>query len=260
MTRVVQHPNKTVVTRYGISEVATRRGVRTRGSPACWLQVRLAGATCRLAYATPEYTMNESAAGHAGSSPRGSWTLIEGICAGGWMLACSCSPSLRGADAPEPAATVVVMPPAAAPAATLAAASELQPQRAPQSIVPTQDHDLHVTLRNLARQAASLGLLPVVFIGKQDCEPCESLKQYRTDARMKDAFAQTLVIEIDLDQWSSSELMTLGLSPRAIPVLYVLDPEGNSKRQSITGGAWGDDIPENMAPPLKEFFSLSLGH
>jgi hypothetical protein len=178
------------------------------------------------------------------------------------VLNASCAPSMRSADAPEPPATVVVMPPSAAVAAPPFSRQEPAPARAAQSewVVPTQDHDLPVTLRRLARQASSLGLLAVVFIGKQDCEPCESLKRYRSDARMQEALAHTFVIEIDLDHWPTGELMAMGLNPRAIPVLYVLDADGNPTVQSITGGAWGDDIPENMAPPLSEFFSRALSH
>jgi len=115
-------------------------------------------------------------------------------------------------------------------------------------------NDLAGALRNHAKQASAKRLLPVVFVGQLSCEPCESLKRYRNDPSMQDALQGTSVIELDLARWGSSDISNLGMSTHAIPALFVLDDEGRYTGKMITGGAWGDDIPENMAPPLTEFF------
>lgn len=120
--------------------------------------------------------------------------------------------------------------------------------------VLSRGKDLSTALRELARDAASKQLLAVVFVGQRSCEPCESLKSYRNDPRMQDALQGTSIVEVDLGRWSSSELSMLGMSTHAIPALFVLDEDGRYTGKMITGGAWGDDIPENMAPPLTDFF------
>jgi hypothetical protein len=68
---------------------------------------------------------------------------------------------------------------------------------------------------------------------------------------MVDAFAGTYIIQADVDDWG---FPPKGWSFDAIPIFYGLDPDGKPTRQVIDGNAWGDNIPENMAPPLKTFF------
>ena len=72
---------------------------------------------------------------------------------------------------------------------------------------------------------------------------------------MVDAFQGTYIIQADVDSW--------GFPPRGwdftgIPVFFALDASGNPTGETIDGGAWGENIPENMAPPLKAFFE-SIG-
>jgi hypothetical protein len=38
-------------------------------------------------------------------------------------------------------------------------------------------------------------------------------------------------------------------------VFFKLDASGKPTGDRIDGGAWGDNVPENMAPPLKAFFA-----
>jgi hypothetical protein len=167
----------------------------------------------------------------------------------------SCASSLpQAAEAP---ATVYVLsgPPPVKRAEPMDAPAVVEGSRPTSewSVLP-RGKDLPAALRNVARDAGSKRLLPVVFVGQASCEPCESLKHYRGDPRMQEALRGTLIIEVDLGRWFEEELATLGMNSHAIPALFVLDEEGRYTGKTITGGAWGDDIPENMAPPLTEFF------
>jgi hypothetical protein len=68
---------------------------------------------------------------------------------------------------------------------------------------------------------------------------------------MVDAFTGTYIIEADVDDW--------GFPPKGwrfdgIPVFFALGPDGKPTGEKIDGSAWGENIPENMAPPLKDFF------
>ncbi len=68
---------------------------------------------------------------------------------------------------------------------------------------------------------------------------------------MEDAFEGMYIIQVDVDVWG---FPPDGWDFKYIPVFYALDSNGNSTGEMIDGGAWGDNIPENMAPPLKAFF------
>lgn len=169
----------------------------------------------------------------------------------------ACGPSAPPA-APEAPATVYVL---AAPALPPAAAVQSEPAP-PVRARPHQDwhayrrgEDLRKALSDHARNAVASGLLPVAFITAPTCEPCRSLKQSLPDPRMQSAFSGTSVLEIDMHQAPFLVLSEYGMQPSGIPAFYVLDEQGHVTGATITGAAWGDDIPENMAPPLIEFFS-----
>lgn len=115
--------------------------------------------------------------------------------------------------------------------------------------------DVRKQLSDHARDAVANGLLPVAYITAPTCEPCRSLKDSLSDPRMQSAFLGTSVLEIDMHQVPMMELSEHGMQPHGIPAFYVLDAQGHVTGATITGAAWGDDIPENMAPPLTEFFA-----
>ena len=70
---------------------------------------------------------------------------------------------------------------------------------------------------------------------------------------MVDAFAGTYIVQVDVDEWGPS-LAGTGFDASAIPAYYELDWSGKPTGRMITGAAWGNNIPENMAPPLRAFF------
>ncbi|MBI5532472.1 MAG: hypothetical protein HY898_07145 [Deltaproteobacteria bacterium] len=168
-------------------------------------------------------------------------------------LSCGSSPPPI-AEAPATVYKFAGAPPPKPPEVEEAPAVVERPRPRSEWTVLSRGKDLATALRELARDAASKQLLPVVFVGQKNCEPCESLKSYRNDPRMQDALLGTSIVEVDLGRWPSSELSMLGMSTHAIPALFVLDVGGQYTGKMITGGAWGDDIPENMAPPLTDFF------
>ena len=63
------------------------------------------------------------------------------------------------------------------------------------------------------------------------------------------------MIEIDVDDFSADEMIAMyGKKLAAVPVFLAIGDDGRSTGPQITSSAWGDDIPENMAPPLAGFF------
>lgn len=75
---------------------------------------------------------------------------------------------------------------------------------------------------------------------------------------MTDAFQGTYIIRLNVDVWGwGDELSPLGFDVWGIPIWYALDDQGMPTGETIDGNAWGPNTPENMAPPLKEFFQNS---
>jgi thiol-disulfide isomerase/thioredoxin len=114
--------------------------------------------------------------------------------------------------------------------------------------------DLKAVLKAEAVKAKAEGRKPHVELWATWCAPCKAIKKSLDDPRMKAAFSGTHIVQLDIDAWGATRLDGAGLPSKVIPVFYALDDEGKPTGRKIDGGAWGDDIPENMAPPLDKFF------
>ena len=66
------------------------------------------------------------------------------------------------------------------------------------------------------------------------------------------AFEGIYLIRADVDKWGwgDDDLFVV----EAIPVYFHLGEDGKPTGASVNGGAWKEDIPENFAPVLDEFF------
>ncbi len=105
-----------------------------------------------------------------------------------------------------------------------------------------------------ARAATASGRQPIAYLHADWCPPCNAIDATIHDPQMAAAFAGTYVLRIDHDAFTT-ELAGVGLDVGALPTLVKLDDEGRSTGATIAGGAWGDNVPENMAPPLRAFFT-----
>ena len=72
---------------------------------------------------------------------------------------------------------------------------------------------------------------------------------------MAAAFAPAHIIAIDADAFDSKQIEAAGMKLVVLPIFYRLDDKAHPTGDSIDGGAWGDNIPDNMAPPLAAFFA-----
>lgn len=114
--------------------------------------------------------------------------------------------------------------------------------------------DLQAALAAQAKKASDAGLTPHVEFWASWCGPCKELSASMSDDRMKDAFEGVYLIKVNADAWGD-KLEGTGMSTASIPAFYELDSEGKATGRSITGGAWAENIPKNMAPPLKKYFA-----
>jgi len=108
-------------------------------------------------------------------------------------------------------------------------------------------------LKAEAQKAAGLGRQPYVEFYADWCPPCNAIRDSLGDPRMVEAFAGTYIIKLDTDDWGD-KLSGTGLYVPAIPAFYELDAQGKPTGWMITGTAWGEDVPANIAPPMKAFF------
>ncbi len=107
-----------------------------------------------------------------------------------------------------------------------------------------------------AQKAKDQGFSPFVEFYADWCGPCKSLAASLGDPRMIDAFAGTYIIRLNVDDWVDAPAEA-GFTVKGIPAFFAVDWAGKPTGRFITGAAWGEDIPENMAPPLKEFFNAN---
>lgn len=119
--------------------------------------------------------------------------------------------------------------------------------------LPTSVGALSDALRTEATKAKAQGLEPHVEFWASWCQPCMDLAKSLGDPRMEAAFKGTYIIRLNADEWGD-KLGGTGFNASAIPVFYELDAEGKKTGKTIDGGAWGENIPENMAPPLDRYF------
>ena len=105
-----------------------------------------------------------------------------------------------------------------------------------------------------AQKAVALGLNPFVDFSADWCPPCIAIEESMDDPKMIDAFTGTYIIQLNYDEWER-QISDYGFYVVGIPTYYEVDAEGFSTGRLITGGAWGADTAESMAPPMKAFFA-----
>jgi len=115
------------------------------------------------------------------------------------------------------------------------------------------DIDVQVMLATEAQKAISTGLIPVVEFDATWCPPCRAIDEAieSRNKLMMDAYQGTYIIKLDVDEWGWG---VGDFEVEAIPIYFKVDADGKQTGEVIDGGAWGDNIPENMAPPMDKFF------
>jgi thiol:disulfide interchange protein len=142
-------------------------------------------------------------------------------------------------------------------------AAEPQPDPRPATTAASSDWmevpagtPLATALADFAAKAIDAGKKPYAYLHASWCGPCKAIeKTHATDPLMIDAFHGTAILTIDVDAADEKALKAQQLRGQVIPVFYKLDRTGKPTGDRIDGGAWGDNIPANMAPPLKAFFA-----
>ena len=119
-----------------------------------------------------------------------------------------------------------------------------------------EDGDLQAMLESEAQKALALGQMPVVEFDATWCPPCiaiDSALESKNGLMLK-AYASVYLIKLDVDEWGWNNGRVQDFRFDGIPVYFKLNAEGRQTGEVIDGGAWGEDIPENIAPVMDKFF------
>ena len=116
--------------------------------------------------------------------------------------------------------------------------------------------DLQTLLAEEAQKATALGQIPVVEFDATWCPPCKAIDQALDERNelMLNAYDGTYIIKLDVDEWGWGDSKLHDFDFDGIPVYFKLDADGHRTGDVIDASAWGENIPENMAPPMDEFF------
>ncbi len=151
----------------------------------------------------------------------------------------ACEQKVPSLEVPRTRAAVEAAPPGAGFVIT-----ELKPK----------DGQLGPLLAAEAAKARKQGLKPFIEVSATWCGPCQKLKESLSNPVMTEAFRGTYIVKLDLDEWETP-LAALGYPVKVVPVFFQVGEGGKPTGRQLDGGAWRDDVPAQMAPPLKKFFN-----
>ncbi len=119
-------------------------------------------------------------------------------------------------------------------------------------------HAQDKSLNDLVAAEYAKGRTPVVYFWADWCGPCKEFKASLHDPLMEDALNNTTLIMIDLDRDSEKDNHSGTFGVDGIPAFVTVDKSGEMI-DLVDGGAWDENIPENMAPVLKDFLAGEPG-
>ena len=120
-------------------------------------------------------------------------------------------------------------------------------------VIETDVSNLESVLAGHVAKAKELDQTPFVYFTAGWCPPCQAIKKYANDPDMVDAYQGTYIVEVDYDEVDGAVSYEYGVG--GIPAWSGLNDEGKTNDLWVDGGAWGENIPANMAPVLKSYFN-----
>ncbi|HEY1040449.1 MAG TPA: thioredoxin domain-containing protein [Bacteroidia bacterium] len=104
----------------------------------------------------------------------------------------------------------------------------------------------------LVKEELAAGRKPVLFFTATWCGPCRQFKNSLSNILMIDALKGSTLILIDGDIDAKSDKIAAKYDVSAYPTFVRVNEQGELIKKT-DGGAWEENIPENMAPVMKKF-------
>lgn len=111
-------------------------------------------------------------------------------------------------------------------------------------------------LGDWATRAIAARRVPCVYLRASWCPPNVKIERSLGDPQMARAFREVAAATLDIDT-CGAQAQEAGFDARSVPVFFIIDAQGRPTGAKITGAAWGENTPENMAPPLERFFDAA---
>jgi hypothetical protein len=136
------------------------------------------------------------------------------------------------------------------------AAWTARPVPAPFTVVDLDPRkgDMKAQLSEVVGVAAALHQRPYVELTSRVCAACHWLEHGLAESSVKQAFAGTYVVRIDVDRWQG-RLDGTGLDCHSgpMPAFVALSPEGRPFGEWADPDDWRTDVPERAAATLAVF-------
>jgi hypothetical protein len=115
----------------------------------------------------------------------------------------------------------------------------------------TETPSLNAILEREQNRATEQKQRLMLFIVGSDCQPCNGVGVALRDARMQRALRGVRLVRVEGREYAV-ELERSGIPVDVVPGFALLKPDGRAI-DYLNGGEWDADIPENIAPVLRDF-------
>jgi hypothetical protein len=115
----------------------------------------------------------------------------------------------------------------------------------------TETRSLSAILERERAHAAELKQRLVLFVVGSDCQPCNGVGVALRDTRVQRALRGVRLVRVEGREFAV-ELERSGIPADVVPGFALISDDGRTL-DYVNGGEWDADIPENIAPVLRDF-------
>jgi thiol-disulfide isomerase/thioredoxin len=176
----------------------------------------------------------------------------------GVVAGMTAKPSSTYAPPPPPPATTYAPTPTPAPTTTTPRALRSQTFGSVEVIdLDPDDGPLRTQLSDVMADAADAKSPVLVQTTAKWCAPCQKFEKSLSDVRVQSALKGVTIVRVDVDDWEKRELKDLDMDMGSVPWFFKIDAK-LKRIDAISSGEWDDDVPENIAPVMRDYMAGRL--
>jgi thiol:disulfide interchange protein len=119
-------------------------------------------------------------------------------------------------------------------------------------IIDFYSEDNTDSISTILNNTINKGKTPILFFTASWCKPCREFKESTKYELVAQSLKDATIIMIDVNKDQPKNGYALDYGARAIPTFIIVDKDGNAMN-TITGAAWVDNRPNNIAPAMEDF-------